>query len=465
MLPRLFADAEDMNGDWFDRLGRNPLLLPARTRMNHGSTAVLTLLAERRVTERLPASELADRQRSALLDLARHAATYSPHFAGRVMTARLTPEALAAPGGLAQLPPLTRRELVSAGEALFCGAYPGGHGAMSTTSTSGSTGEPVTVRRTSLCELQWLVYTLREHLWHDRDFSGRLAALRANISEPLDTPDWGPPSNLIFRTGPWSGRPASWSVQELCRWLGEFDPDYLLVLPSSLAAIVAELEQTGQRLPRLRGVRTLSETVTARLREEVRRVLGVGIEDVYTSQECGVMATQCPEEGSYHVSETILLEVVDDAGRPCEAGGIGRILVTDLVNYVTPLIRYEIGDYAEVGALCPCGRGLPTIRRFLGRERNLVLLPDGTRHWPVVGFHRWGEVHVIRQFQFIQLDRKTILARMSAPSRPTPEQEARLAKIIQEELKHPFEIRYEWQEEPLPRGPGGKFEEFLCRAE
>jgi phenylacetate-CoA ligase len=54
---------------------------------------------------------------------------------------------------------------------------------------------------------------------------------------------------------------------------------------------------------------------------------------------------------------------------------------------------------------------------------------------------------------------------MSASSSPAPEQEARLTTIIQEELKHPFEIRYEWHEEPLPRGPGGKFEEFLCRAE
>ncbi|MDR3401134.1 MAG: hypothetical protein P4L99_01450 [Chthoniobacter sp.] len=454
-----------MSGSWFDRLSRHPLLLPPQVRAGNGSAVVLKVLTERSITERLPTRELARHQAAALSDLARHAATYSPHFVHRLAAAGLTPQSLAEAEGLTRLPPLTRRELVGAGEALFCTAYPSGHGEHSTTTTSGSTGEPVTVRRTSLSELQWLAYTLREHLWHDRDFSGRLAAVRANVSQPKDTPDWGPPCSLFFHTGPWSGRPASWSVQELCRWLGEFDPGSLLVLPSTLAGIVAELDRTGQRLPRLRCIRTLSETVTTHLREEVRRVLGVEIDDVYTSQEFGVMATQCPEHGSYHVSETILLEVVDAAGRACGVGGIGRILVTDLVNYLTPLIRYEIGDYAEVGGPCPCGRGLPTIRRFLGRERNLVLLPDGTRHWPIVGFHRWGEVHPIRQFQFVQLDRRTILARMSAPTRPAPEQEARLTAIIQEELQHPFEIRYEWQEAPLPRGPGGKFEEFLCRAE
>lgn len=176
------------------------------------------------------------------------------------------------------------------------------------------------------------------------------------------------------------------------------------------------------------------------------------------------MAFQCPEPGTYHVAEHIVLEVVDPEGRPCTPGQTGRILVTDLLNFATPLVRYEIGDYAEVGEPCPCGRNLAPIRRFLGRERNLVLLPDGNRHWPLVGFHRWGEVFPVRQFQFIQTDRHSITAKMSADSRPSAEQEERLTAIIQEALGHPFVVRYEWQQEPLPRGPGGKFEEFQCQA-
>ena len=454
-----------MSGDWFDRIGSHPLLLPPKTRKGNGSAELMSLLRERRVSERLPPAELARRQRAMLLALAQHSAAHSPHFAARLKAANLTPAALADEGGLAKLPPLTRKELVSADDALFCKVCPPDHGSIATTTTSGSTGEPVTVRRTKLCQLHWLTYTLREHLWHRRNFSGRLAVLRANIAEPVSTPDWGPPCNLLFRTGPGSAMPPSRSVQELCKWLGEFEPDYLLVLPNMLAAIVGELEQTGQRPARLTGIRTLSETVHPRLREAVRRVLGVPIQDMYTSQEGGIIATECPEEGSYHVSETILLEVLDAAGQPCGVGEIGRIVVTDLANFATPLIRYEIGDYAEAGAPCACGRGLPAIRRFLGRERNLVLLPDGTRHWPVVGFHRWGEVYPVRQFQFVQLDRTTVLARLSAAGRPDAEQEARLTAIIQEALQHPFAIRYEWHETPLPRGPGGKFEEFLCRAE
>ncbi len=450
--------------DWFEAFARHPLRLPAATTSANGGAAVQAVLAEYHRTERLDPAELAGQQRQLLLALAAHAGRESPHFAGRLKSAGLTAAALAEPGGLPRLPPLTRQALVSAGERLFCRKVPPAHGRVGATSTSGSTGEPVTVRRTEMCQLHWWAYTLREHLWHGRDFSGPLAVCRANVARAAEGPDWGQPCNLVLRTGPLSARPATLATGELAQWLLAFKPRHLLVMPAVLEGVLAELAAAGRRLDGLQDIRTVSETVSSRLRDETRRILGVEIHDSYSSQEGGVMATQCPEHGSYHVSETILLEIVDVAGRPCAPGEIGRILVTDLLNFATPLVRYEIGDYAEAGAPCPCGRGLPVVRRFLGRERNLVLLPDGSRHWPTVGFHHWDGVFPIRQFQFVQHDRARITARLFAAGRPTAEQEARLTAVIQQALGHPFALTYEWHDAPLPRGPGGKFEEFRCEA-
>jgi len=59
------------------------------------------------------------------------------------------------------------------------------------------------------------------------------------------------------------------------------------------------------------------------------------------------------------------------------AGQVGRVVVTDLHNFATPLIRYDLGDYAEMADTCPCGRGLPALKRIMGRRRNMVRLPDG----------------------------------------------------------------------------------------
>lgn len=449
-----------MSADWLERARNHPRLLPPEVRARNGGGQLFALLTDYALTERLPIGEMESRQRVRLGNLARHAVRKSPQFARRLKDARLTPNDLAEPGGLQALPPLTREQIFSAGESLFCRAVPPKHGRVQSASTTGSTGQPIVIRSTDYSQLHWQAHVLRVHLWHQRDFGDRLAVLRASLNKDFDQASWGPPCSLLFRTGPLAAREVRHSVEELLSWFSIFQPQQLLVLPSCLTEIVAELERTGRRLPGLRSVRTLSETVSDGLREDVWRVLGLNLQDGYSSMEGGIIATQCPEAGTYHVSEQLILEVVDQDGGPCAPGQLGRILFTHLGNYATPLIRYEIGDYAEVGEPCSCGRTMPPLRRIVGRERNLVMLPDGTRHWPKFGFHRWIEVFPVRQFQFIQRDLQNITARLYAHGRPSAVQEAKLVELMQEGLGHPFAIQFEWHTEPLARQPGGKFEEF-----
>jgi phenylacetate-CoA ligase len=60
--------------------------------------------------------------------------------------------------------------------------------------------------------------------------------------------------------------------------------------------------------------------------------------------------------------------VLDQRGNPRGPGEVGRVVVTPLNNFAMPLIRYELGDTAEVGAPCACGRGLPVLTRILDRD-------------------------------------------------------------------------------------------------
>jgi hypothetical protein len=77
-------------------------------------------------------------------------------------------------------------------------------------------------------------------------------------------------------------------------------------------------------------------------------------------------------------------------------------VVTDLHNFAAPLFRYGLGDYAEVGGTCRCGRTLPTFRRVLGRRRNLLMRADGSRFLPRAGFETFDEIAAIQQYQVIQ---------------------------------------------------------------
>jgi phenylacetate-CoA ligase len=246
--------------------------------------------------------------------------------------------------------------------------------------------------------------------------------------------------------------------------LRRFRPELLIVYPNNLAAFLTIWEKEGCDLKALRHIKTIGETVHAELRARTKKITGLEIEDNYSSQEAGTIAIQCPASGLYHsMSEALIVEVLSDRGKPCTEGEIGRVVVSDLLNLATPLIRYDIGDYAEIGPPCPCGRGLPTLKRILGRERNLVRLPDGSRHWPLVGFHYFDTVAPVRQYQLIQTALDEIEFKVVTDQEISPDQEQRLITIAQQALNYPFKMKVIQFRERLPLGPNGKFEEFICR--
>lgn len=432
-----------------------------------GPRAVLaTIMRELEATQWLPPEAIGARQFEQLLILARYAHKHSKFFKARLARARLKFDDLDGIERLRKLPVLGRRDIQSAGPALFCDVIPESHGAIAESRTSGSTGEPVVVKRTAINQLDWLAMTMREHVWQARDFSGRLAAVRANISAHKSLPDWGPPASALFKTGPSIGIPITTDIQRQFALLAEFAPDNILIYPSILDALIQHCLANKVSLPSLKHIRTIGETLSPRVREDAKRVFTARLSDCYSSQEVGYIALECPQSGLYHVmAETMIVEVVREDGTPCGEGEVGRVVVTDLHNFATPLIRYIIGDYAEVGGACPCGRGLPTLARILGRERNLILMPDGSRHWPLTGGrHLRDELPQIQQYQLVQLDREHMEARFVTAKPLTAAEEEFVRERIQKSLGHPFEIAFTYFEGKIPVGKNGKFEEFVSRA-
>ncbi len=426
------------------------------------ATDLVAMLRQLDDTQWLTPGSLAALQFRQLAQVVAHCAKYSPHFQRRLRSAQLKPDDLLSPEGLRRLPVLRRRDLQDAKD-LFCSELPAGHAPVFTTQTSGSTGEPVVVRRTAIGKLDWSAATLREHLWHGRDFRKPLCAIRAHIAAPMRLENWGPPVSLLFESGPSLGIPITTAIDRQIAMIGEFAPDNLLVYPSNLRAIARTCAARGISLPSLRHIRTIGETLSPQLREEAARVFEARIADCYSSQELGSVACECPDAPLYHVmGETAIVEILDAAGAPCREGQTGRIVVTDLHNFATPLIRYDIGDYAEPGPVCSCGRGLPTLRRIYGRERNLILMPDGTRHWPLVGFDRFREIAPVVQYQLIQDGRESIELRLVASRALSATEEGDLLAHIQASLGFPFALRIAYFEGEIPRGPAGKFDEFVC---
>ncbi|HEX2273242.1 MAG TPA: AMP-binding protein [Acidimicrobiales bacterium] len=432
---------------------------------NHAAARLLAVYHQLEWSEWLSPAELERLQLSALGRLLQHATRTVPHYRERPEYAEVAASPLT-PDSWRRLPVLTRAELQDAGSSLRSESVPTDHLPLNETVTSGSTGRPVRAVTTAVTHLFWMALTLREQLWHGRDLTATLAAIRT--PPPGGIPaggarlaGWGAAVDLVYETGPCALFSVQQDVGRQAEWLAAVDPEYLLSLPSNLVALARHFGGTGARLSKLRQVCSYGEALGPHVRDTCRDAFGVELVDMYSSQEVGYLALQCPATEQYHVqSEAVRVDVLDDDGDPCRPGDIGRVVVTPLHNLAMPLVRYDLGDYAEVGATCGCGRGLPVLTRIVGRQRNMLTLPTGEQVWPLFGARAWAHIDAVRQLQVVQHDLDHLEARVVGPRPLTPDEEAELTAVLHQRLSYPFRLSFTYLDR-IDREKGLKFEDFV----
>lgn len=406
-----------------------------------------------------PVERITQFQFTQLNSMVRHAVAQVPYYQARFAEIGFNAGSVLTPEVFARLPALTRRDVQSAGAALFAASIPAQHGGIASGETSGSTGAPVVFRSSLLEQLFWNAFTLRDHLWHRRDLSGRLAAVRYAPAGGTAA-GWGPATDAAFVTGDCAILHIDTDLSQQVDWLCERDPVYLLSYASNIRQLALAFMARGLRLPRLREVRSVSEVVGPELRTLVRGAWNVPLTDMYSAKEVGYIALQCPERDVYHVqSENVLVEIVDEDNRPCAPGQAGRVLLTALHKFAMPLIRYEIGDYAVPGEACTCGRGLPTIREIRGRERNMMHLPNGDKRWPLCDLVKEPQLPGILQYQFVQKSHEHLELRLVVGPHYSRNLEPVLREIVHRRLGYPFELAI-FYGDSIPRSSGGKYEDF-----
>lgn len=371
------------------------------------------------------------------------------------------------------LPVLERRHIQAAGDRLIAQTIPPGHGKTSQTFTSGSTGKPVRVITTELWRAVWHAVTVRDHLWH-RDMPGVMAVMRDTTPgkhlypDGTKTQSWGPASGRLFETGPCIMLNINSSIEQQIDWLCREEPDYLFTMPTLVYRLAKYCEQHRIQFKKLRQVATLSEVVHPHIREVVKEVWNVPLVDMYTTRETGYLALQCPKHAHYHIqSEATYVEVLNDQGEACKPGEIGRVVVTPMHNFAMPLIRYAIGDYAEVGEPCDCGRGLPVIRQILGRTQNMLTLPNGEQRFPLLSagnIRALLEIAPIRQYQLVQKKPDLLELRLVVDRATTEAEETALVDWVRHKFSFPFEVRFRYMEE-IPRTAAGKYFDFYSEVE
>jgi phenylacetate-CoA ligase len=186
---------------------------------------------------------------------------------------------------------------------------------------------------------------------------------------------------------------------KIAREILRLRPAYLEGFVSDTLALGQACAAAGVKIER---VVTTGEMLYEHQRRELERLYGAKVSDYYGCNEVGAMAFEC-EMGRRHISdEHVVLEVVDEHGLPVW-GTPGRILLTDLDNFLTPLVRYEVGD---VGVLdptpCPCGRGLTVLKGIEGRTQDAIRNVKGDRLSTLFFAGRFKDLRAIHRIQLVQ---------------------------------------------------------------
>jgi phenylacetate-CoA ligase len=456
------------SGDAFDPIARSRvpgIVWPAL--LDEAGSRALALQFQFSYSQWWPPERLRAHQHRQLAVLLRHALDTVPYYRDALPAGLLGADGSFNEDRWSEVPLLRRETVQRDGARLTSTAPPPEHGAIAVVRTSGSTGRPVEVSRTVLARHFWHGFALRDHLWHGRDLAGKLVAIR--FADPRLVPadgfhrqGWGKSTDLAFDTGPGVLLSVHIDVVRQAEFLRREDPDYLLSYPSNLQALATHFLDSGLRLPRLRQVRSIGETLTGDVRRLCARAWGVPVVDIYSTQEIGYLALQCPSAEQYHVmAEDVIVEILDDDGRPCRPGQSGRVVATPLHNFATVLVRYDVGDYAEAGDPCACGRGLPVIRHVLGRSTNMMRLPDGRTFWPRLQQSLYRTMAPLFQMRIVQHDLDRIEFLYVADRPLSEEEQSALSGRMSEDFDYPFTFTFT-RVAALPRSRGGKYEDFVC---
>jgi len=126
---------------------------------------------------------------------------------------------------------------------------------------------------------------------------------------------------------------------------------------------------------------TTGETLLESRRAMLQDCYGAPVYNRYGLREIsGYIAQECKARNGLHINvEHVMLEIVEN-GEPVGDGKTGKIVITDLHNYVMPLIRYDTGDIGAISTQpCSCGITWPLLQNVQGRESEYVVIMDNIR--------------------------------------------------------------------------------------
>lgn len=359
---------------------------------------------------RIDRSALRRLQEHKLRRVVNHAWQHVPYYRRLFDRARVDPSTVRTIGDLSRLPVTSKKDLLEAGSDAFSRFYPPDK--LVTHRTTGSTGEPMTMR-------------------FDRHFERvrSMVFLRALLAA-----GYRPGERLLMMKPGHSKRPPAWigweavsfdeSPEAMLERIGRTRPAMLYGWVTPIRELAVHMRNSGVRIQGLRAVVTTAETLDETTRVDLKKAFGADLYDFYGLTEMGTVAWECSRHDGLHVSEDVVHVEADRVGA---SGNEATMIMTSLELTAMPLIRYQTGDLAVSldARPCACGRLFHRIRQVSGRMVDCLQLPGGQLLSPYSVTLALEPVQGLTRYQVLQEQPGSLLVRYeaaaAAPAMAVPE--------------------------------------------
>lgn len=226
------------------------------------------------------------------------------------------------------------------------------------------------------------------------------------------------------------------NIREYAQFISKYKPKIIIGYPSTLEYFSLIIEKFKYDLYKPKAVITTGETIYESQRKIIEDTFACKVFNRYASREFDIIASECEVHDGLHIAEDhLIVEILKEDGSACGVGEIGELVITDLDNYVFPLIRYKIGDLGEFYfKTCSCGRKFKLIKMIEGRTFDLIVGINGNKVTGSFFTLLRNQVLGIRQFQIIQNQIDTLEIKLVVDDYFNDIEKNKMIKIIKEKL-------------------------------
>ncbi|MFC5194182.1 phenylacetate--CoA ligase family protein [Bizionia hallyeonensis] len=248
--------------------------------------------------------------------------------------------------------------------------------------TSGSSGDPFIFAKDYECHaLTWAVIKNRFG-WYGLDFNSSKQARFYGI--PLDKKGYYKERFKDFLSSRFRFSVFDLSDSAFEGYIRNFKSTpfaYLNGYTSSIGQFAKYLERKNLVLkaicPTLKACVVTSEMLFDSDKLRMEKQFGVPVINEYGASELDLIAFQNLENDWQINSETLYVEILDEANNVLPLGDEGRVVITSLYNQAHPFIRYDIGDIGILSEKSSVKK--PILKKLIGRTNDMAVLPSGKK--------------------------------------------------------------------------------------